>query len=117
MAPTSCGFSRRSIRGWRRTSSGRGRPRCARWRSWAAVARDLVQVIQSYLEDPELIRHAAWLHRVERLAGRLNHETRRLEDTIYEARYYRRGRPGERTKGGAPPAPPVPAPGGGSDPN
>src|SRR5262245_51180827 len=57
-------------------------------RAVATVARDLAHVIQSYLDDPDLLHQPAWLRRLERLAGRLGAEARRLEDAIYEARYY-----------------------------
>jgi len=68
------------------------RERLREARAVAQVMRDLAHVLHSYLDDPELLEQPAWLHRVERLAGRLKAESRRLEDTIYEARYYHRRR-------------------------
>ena|SRR5690349_11568599 len=64
------------------------RERLREARAVASVARDLAHVIYTYLDDPELLSQPVWLHRVERLANRLKAEARRLEDTIYEARYY-----------------------------
>src|SRR5690349_21615566 len=79
------------------------RERLREARAVASVARDLAHVIYTYLDDPELLSQPAWLHRVERLANRLKSEARRLEDTIYEARYY-----GDRRRGNANRAPGTP---------